>query len=126
MTFKDKPIRQWGENDYLEAHIELWTRIRNIWSLVPYIDLCEIKNTLVQEMTPELEPENYCYLCACYFANECGGCPLKIDKSLQCHPNYYELCYSGYNKDYIDEIIDMAKQRLHKIKLEAINNVKQS
>lgn len=27
MAFKDKPINQWGESDYLEAHIELWTRI---------------------------------------------------------------------------------------------------
>lgn len=124
MAFKDKPIRQWSEANYLEAHIELWIRIRDIWPMVPYIDLCEIKEILVKEITPELEPLKDCYLCACYFENDCVGCPLKMYKTLQCHPNYYELFCKGYNKDYIDEIISLARQRLHKLKLEGLTNVK--
>lgn len=124
MAFKDKPINQWGESDHLEVHIELWTRIRNIWCMMPYIDLCGIKKILVQEITPELEPINDCYLCAWYLAIECKHCPLKIDESLQCHPNYYELLCEGYNKECIDEIISIARQRLDKIKLEADINVK--
>ena len=118
MAFKDKPIRQWSEVNYLEAHIELWTKIRNIWPMAHYTDLCAIKYGLVQEMTPELKPLNDCFLCACYCENDCADCPLKTDESLYCHPNYYELLYNGYNKDYIDEIIGLARQKLDKIKLE--------
>lgn len=118
MAFKDKPIRQWDEIDYLEAHIELWRRIRNIWPMVPCTDLCVIKNALVQEMTPELEPVNDCYLCTYYLNSDCGHCPLKIDATLFCHPNFYELSCYGYNKQYINELIELAKNRLHKIKVE--------
>lgn len=115
MTFRNKPIKQWDEIDYLEAHIELWTRIRYIWKTMDYIELYDIKEGILQEMTPNINSVNNCYLCDYYLSYDCGNCPLHVDADLQCHPDYYQLACYGYNRDYIDEIIDLARARLNKI-----------
>lgn len=101
----------------LELHIELWTRIRNTWQMMDYFELYAIKSAIVQEMTPDASVLNNCYLCEYYLDLGCEKCPLHVDKELQCHPNYYELSYNGYESDYIEEIIDLARARLDKINL---------
>lgn len=117
MSGKNKPLSEWKEKDYIEAHIELWTKIKFIWKYVPG-DLIHLKHELIVEMVGNSEIKNDCFLCDFYQKeNNCNGCPLKTDSEIFCNPAYYHLAYNGYDEECIDEIINLGIQRWDKLSL---------
>lgn len=114
----EKPVIEWNEEDYLKAHIKLWTEIRekvkNGYNISKYW-VARIKREIVSTITPDVKICADCYLCECY--ETCHKCPLHSYSMDKCK-FYGELCDSS---DYtlslilIDYIITSGQDRLYEI-----------
>lgn len=121
-----KPITEWNEEDYLKAHIELWTRIREKVKAGYELNenwLLNIKREIIPAISQDAAIYANCYLCEYY--KPCYRCPLYSITRGECK-FYSELREST---DYtlvlilIDYIIATGQDRLYDIMRD--RNVKQ-